>query len=216
MAVTYFSVFSEDGDALNGAGWGIVLDRLLRGVGHGVNGRAAALASWIDLSDTGTVDIRCLEPEVERLAKLAKMVSTLVVGSGEPTEVLLLGDVLEQALPVHDLHRGLESIATVIANEGTPPPIRAPWARLTHVLLILLGDMGWVADQLGARRIIITSTTHGLRLGYSEKGDRTMAPLESRPLPPRDMILAALGPLVATWGLHLGEDGDSVVLRTLT
>jgi hypothetical protein len=216
VLVKDFSVFSEEGDALHRAGWGIVLDRLLRGVGHGVNGRAAALASWIDLSDTGTVDTECLEPEVERLAALARMVSSLVVGSDEPSEVLLIGDVLEHLRPVHDLHRGLEGVAIVIEEHGTPPPIRAPWARLTHVLLILLGDMGWVADQLGARRVIVTSTTQGIRLGYSEKGDRTMAPLESRPLPPRDMILAALGPLVATWGLHLGEDGDSVVLRTLT
>jgi hypothetical protein len=207
------SSISSERETLNEAGWGVVLDRLLRGVGHGVNGRAAALASWIDLSDTGVVETEHLEPEVTRLTSLARQVSSMVVGPDEPAEVLLLGEVLEHAVPVHEMHRGLESVATVIEKVGDPPPLKAPWARLTHVLLILLGDMGWVADQSGARRLIVTVTSTGLRLTHSEAGERSMAPLESRPLPPRAVIFQSLDPLVTAWGLRLEMEGDQVVLQ---
>ena len=109
---------------LNDAGWGEVADRLLRGVGHAVNGRAATLASWIDLSETGSVETKVLEPEVDKLTALAKQVSAIVVGSDQPAEVLLLGEVLEQTVPVHHMHRGLESVGTEVEREGSPTAIR--------------------------------------------------------------------------------------------
>lgn len=172
------------------------------------------MASWVDLSDTGLVKVEFLEPEVDRLSALAKQVSALVVGPDEPAEVLLLAEVLRQAIPVHEMHRGLESVTTIVEQVGTPTPVRAPWVRLTHVLFILLGDMGWVADQSGARRVIVTLTETGLRLSHSEVGERAMAPLESRPLPPRSVILDALRPMVSGWGFSLEEEGSQVILES--
>ena len=131
--------------------------------------------------------------------------------SDTDAEPLVLADVFESALSLHGLHRGLESVAVALERNGSPV-VRAPLRRLRQVLVLLLGDVGWRADQAKARRILAEIDEAGLLLRHSEAGERRMEPIEPRPIPERPELLDALGPLLETWGLRLSERADGALV----
>ena len=141
------------------AGWPATFDRILAGLCHDLNGRAAALRGFIQLKAFGDAPASLdglLEEEVERLEELARTLSCVPDRAGGEPELLAPRELLADLLRLHGKHRGLETFRTDLEVDREAPPLRAFRRRLQRALLVALGEAAWSAHRRGGRSLGIS------------------------------------------------------------
>ncbi len=129
--------------ALIGAGWLGLLDRLLAGVVHDLNGRASALgglATLLTMDDDMDMSAH-IEDEVGRLSDLAGRLRLLLGDPDGAAEPLVVGDLLPALTTILDAERGVEGGAVEMVSHPGAPPILVNWAAFSRIVLLVLSTV---------------------------------------------------------------------------
>jgi len=203
------------------AGWPAVLDRILAGLSHDLNGRVTALRGFLELAELGDAPGSLeafLKGEVERLELLARTLWSLNDGSPAP-ELVAPGPFLSGVLQLHERHRGLETLATALRADREAPAFRASQRELRRVLLVALAQVAWSALALGGRAVVVSCAVgedDGLVIDLEPEGSGAPRDPPGRAVPAHagpdaGRALAALAELLAHQEIRLhvtrGEAG---------
>ena len=152
---------SEPSPALSAAAaaeWMRNVEIVLRGVAHGLNNRAAALAALVELTsepaEQPTILRDILHTEQQRVRTLVHVVRTIGDARGAP-EALSPADVVADVVAVLEQHPDLRDGAVQIdAIEGSPVRVRR-WTFARAVLALAAGMTG--ATRANPRRLVIST-----------------------------------------------------------
>lgn len=147
---------------------------MLRGIAHGLNNRAAALAALIELTsepaEPPTVLREILETEQRRVRDLVQAVRTIGAMSGD-AEALMPEDVVADARAVLEQHPDLRDGAVLI-DMAQVSPIRVP--RQTFARLLLALAAGLTGGTLARpRRLAVTTDGDWLIVAGDASGGAT-------------------------------------------
>ncbi|HJQ19866.1 MAG TPA: hypothetical protein VJ867_05905 [Gemmatimonadaceae bacterium] len=138
--------------------WSRVVDAVLRGLGHALNNRAAALSAVIELSkddDGGTEDI--LTTELHRVRELAAVVRTM----GRPrggVEAFSPRDAADEAQAVLALHAEQRD-RVVLIESAASTAVRVPKWMYVRALIALIAS------------IPARAGTHSVRVTVDDRGE---------------------------------------------
>jgi hypothetical protein len=153
----------ERPDAAAEGAWLVVSDALLRGVGHAMNNRAAALSAVVQVLATdaqGPLE-GALRSETERLQRVVELLRLLPRRWDSEPEPVLVEDLMPNAIELLSLHSDLpETRYDWRADEPLPPVLAEP-SLLTHVLCLLGTVAAREAAQTGARAVAFRGTSTG-------------------------------------------------------
>lgn len=145
--------------------WSRHVDAILRGVGHALNNRAAALSAAVQLGDdpeeAAGVIRTILQPELARVTELAAAVRSLGPPRGGD-EAFSPKDAAAEALQVLALHADQREIGVTI-DAGRASPVRAQRWMFVRALVVLGGcgcstrlsasdDGDWVVVRSNGRK----------------------------------------------------------------
>ena len=140
------------GGAVEGP-WLGVSDALLRGVGHALNNRAAALSAVVQVlasEENGPLE-GALRAETERLQRAVELLRLLPRRWGSEPEPVLVDDVVRSAIELLVLHADLPELRYEWTADGSLPPTLVEPSLLTHVLCLLGTAAAREAGRTGAR-----------------------------------------------------------------
>ena len=170
---------SETGPALSAAAaaeWSRHVESVLRGVAHGLNNRAAALAAMVELTsepaEPPSVLREILATEQQRVRDLVHAVRIIGAASGE-AEALLPADVVGDVGLVLQQHPDLRDGAVEIdATHGSP--IRVPrWAFARALIALAAGLVGGTRND--PRPIVISTAGDWQNLAGDDRGSPATA-----------------------------------------
>lgn len=169
--------------------WARHVEGMLRGVGHSLNNRAAAVAAVMELSgeqdDDPAATRSILDTEFKRLQELSRAVR--IIGAARSgTEALVPADLVSDVLAALQLHAELRNRQIVI-EAAAAPPVRVPRWTLVRALIALAAT---AASEEGGPRptaidlrddgsgdwLVVTagSATAGARSRYADEMARAM------------------------------------------
>lgn len=157
------------------AEWVRHVESVLRGVAHGLNNRAAALAALAELTseppEPPAVLQEILGTEQQRVRALVQAVRTIGAPQSD-AEALLPADVVADVAVVLEHHPDLrDGVVQIDASHGSP--IRAPRWAFARVLLALAAGL---ADGTRARPRRLLITTEGDWLIVAAEGSTPEPP----------------------------------------
>jgi hypothetical protein len=140
------------------AEWSRHVERVLSGVAHGLNNRAAALAALVELTsepaEQPAVLREILNTEQQRVRDLVHAVRTIGESRGT-AEALLPADVVSDVVIVLEQHPDLrDGTVQIDATQGSP--IRAPRWTLARALLALAAGLTG-GTRAKPRRLVLTT-----------------------------------------------------------
>ena len=150
-------------EALARAGWLRVLDDILGGLSHDLNGRVSSLEGLTILleMDGPSQATSLLRGEAGRLAEVVRVLRDLLGDVGGDPVPLMPAEAATRAESLYRRHRGLDSMPTrVIVAEGLPP-FRANPFRVNCILLILLSRAGIAAGDGGVNELRLDAVRVG-------------------------------------------------------
>jgi len=149
--------------SLADAGWFQVLDDILGGFGHDLNGRVASfegLIMLVELDEPGeeTPVLPYLQTETGRLSEIVRTFRGLQGDIDGDPEAMWPPDAVAHVGGLHRRHRGLDRVTTESQVAEGLPPIRVNPSRLARTLLIVLSRAGRAAVEAD-----VTTVTLGVR-----------------------------------------------------
>lgn len=173
---------SETPPALSAAAaaeWNRHVESVLRGISHGLNNRAAALAAMVELTtepaEPPSVLREILLTEQQRVRDLVHAARIIGTSRGE-AEALRPGDVVADVGIVLEQHPDLRDGAVAIdVTQGSP--IRVPrWAFSRALIALAAGLIGGTRSD--PRRIVIATEGDWLNVATDDRGPpETTSPL---------------------------------------
>jgi hypothetical protein len=140
------------------AEWTGLVESVLRGIAHGLNNRAAALAALIELTsepaEQPPVLREILETEQRRVRDLVQAVRTIGAPGGD-AEALMPEDVVADARAVLEQHPDLRDGAVQI-DVAQVSPVRAPRQTFARLVLALAAGLGG-GTRTKPRRLAVTT-----------------------------------------------------------
>ncbi len=136
------------------AGWSRLVDRLVAGACHELNGRSSALYGLAELSrggDDNEFVSEALGKEALRLQELVKALRTISARGMLDPQPISLKERLEDLLTLFRALPGAEMLQIEARIDPGAPAILVPWAPLARGLLLLLSHMGSRALANGGR-----------------------------------------------------------------
>ena len=144
--------------AVAAAEWAGLVESVLRGIAHGLNNRAAALAALMELTsepaEQPTVLREILESEQRRVRDLVQAVRTIGAPSGD-AEALMPQDVVADARAVLEQHPDLRDGAVQI-DVAQVSPVRASRQTFARLLLALAAGLTG-GTRTKPRRLAVTT-----------------------------------------------------------
>lgn len=156
------------------AEWIHHVESILRGVGHGLNNRAAALGALVELADGGMdAGMRDLaQGEVRRVGQLAR--ALLVLGDGGGAQAFAPADAGREALALLEVHRDVRTGVPVLEAERAAP-VRV---RRDTFLRALVALAAGTASAVAARRTLsIVAEEPWVTVEISPCPDQPVSPL---------------------------------------
>jgi hypothetical protein len=144
--------------------WLVVSDALLRGVGHAMNNRAAALSAVVQvLASSGPQGPLegALRSETERLQRVVELLRLLPRRWESDPEPVLVGDLVPSALELLALHSDLPETRFAWEADGSLPPVLVEPSLLIHVLCLLGTAAAKEAARTGARAVSFRGSSDG-------------------------------------------------------
>jgi hypothetical protein len=143
--------------------WLGVSDALLRGVGHALNNRAAAISAVVQVlaSEAEGPLEGALREETERLQRVVELLRLLPRRWESEPEPVLVDDVVRSAIELLVLHADLPETRYEWTTEGSLPPVLAEPSLLTHVLCLLGTAAAREAARTGARSVALRGSSTG-------------------------------------------------------
>ena len=142
-------------EAVDGA-WLTLSDALLRGVGHAMNNRAAALSAVVQvLAATGPEGPleSALRSETGRLQRVVELLRLLPRRWESEPEPVLIGELVPSAIELLALHSDLPETRYAWEAEGGLSPVLIEPSLLIHVLCLLGTAAANEAARTGARAV---------------------------------------------------------------
>lgn len=147
--------------AANGApgaagAWLDASDALLRGVGHALNNRVAALSALVQVLVTtgeGGPLHDALGEETRRLQRAVELIRLLPRRWDSPPEPLLVADAVRDALEILPLHPDLPVLRYDWVPETDLPPVLVEPTLFTHALCLVGQAAAEVAARAGAAAV---------------------------------------------------------------
>lgn len=136
--------------------WLSVSDALLRGVGHALNNRVAALSAVVQvLAATGPGGPLhdALGEETARLQRAVELMRLLPRRWDSPPEPVLVPDAVREALEILPLHPDLPSLRYEWSYEGELLPVLVEPTLLTHAICLIGGAAGEAAARSGGAEV---------------------------------------------------------------
>src|SRR5215218_888257 len=130
----------ERSDGAADGPWLVVSDALLRGVGHAMNNRAAALSAVVQvLASSGPQGPLegALRSETERLQRVVELLRLLPRRWESDPEPVLVEELVPSALELLALHSDLPETRFRWEANGALPPVLVEPSLLIHVLCLL-------------------------------------------------------------------------------
>lgn len=161
--------------AASAAEWTHHLENILRGVGHALNNRAAALAAVMEITSGDAADARAARDltgeESRQLAALARVLRTIDAGDGAP-QAFVPGDAVADALALLELHRDFRDGLPDIAAQHAAP-VRTSRPLFVRELVVLAAG----ARAAGGRIAPLILDTEGDWLVATARGTGPCTPL---------------------------------------
>ena len=175
-------------DAPAEGAWLAVSDALLRGVGHAMNNRAAALSAVVQVlaSEAEGPLEGALRAETERLQRAVELLRLLPRRWDAEPEPVLVDDLMRSAIELLTLHSDLPETRYEWTSDGALPPILVEPSLLTHVLCLLGTVAARAAARTGARAVAFHGSSTGdvvrveISVGEGREGGAERAEAEER------------------------------------
>ena len=153
----------ERSDGAADGPWLTVSDALLRGVGHALNNRAAALSAVVQVlaSEADGPLEGALRAETERLQRAVELLRLLPRRWDSEPEPVLVADLVKSAIELLVLHADLPELRYEWTPDGSLPPVLVEPSLLTHVLCLLGTAAAREAGRTGARSVAFRGSSTG-------------------------------------------------------
>lgn len=201
-------------EALRRADWHMLADRLLAGVSHDINGRAAALSAIAHMSETyGEAPAAgLLHQESRTLENIVELLSLLQGDLDGDPEPMAVGEHLPRLVELSSKGRGLDRVEVLLDVNGTAPPILVNWCLFFRSFLIVLDRMSNVACDLGSKQVSVECgpKRDGLHVGV------VVLPTETDQPPGGHGHFETMGEKLASVADALASTGGSVSVRKST
>ena len=162
------------------ADWDVLADRLLAGVRHDINGRAAALSAIAHMTEmyAEAPSAEVLHQESRTLENIVGLLSLLQGDLDRDPEPMAVGEHLPRLVELSSRGRALDRVETLIDVDGMAPPILVNWCLFFRSFLIVLDAVSNVACDLGSKRVRVEygPERDGLHLGVVALSARTSEP----------------------------------------
>lgn len=159
-------------EALVRAGWLGLADRLIGGICHDLNGRAAALGSLVQLlrMEADLEIPAMIEREMRELEGLRRRLQLLMGDADGPSEPLAPGPRVEALCELHSLEHGVEGGTVEVTIVDDPPAVRVNWAAFSRIVLLLLSETRWRNSSAGRLDVTVgTGAGGGLEIGLAPR-----------------------------------------------
>jgi hypothetical protein len=149
-------------DPVVDAEWLALSDALVRGVGHAMNNRIAALSAVVQVLTTsgqGGPLVDALAVEAQRLLRTADLMRLLPRRWDAEAEPVLLPEVIRSAMELLPLHADLPDLTYVWQSDAELPPVLSEPSLLAHTACMMMACAAEEAARSGATRILIRGTS---------------------------------------------------------
>ena len=167
-------------EALRRADWDVLAERLLAGVRHDINGRAAALSAIAHMSEmyAEAPSAEVLHQESRSLENIVGLLSLLQGDLDGDPEPMAVGEHIPRLVELSSRGRALDRVETLIDVDDMAPPILVNWCLFFRSFLIVLDAMSNVACDLGSMQVRVEygPKRNGLHLGMVALSTRTVEP----------------------------------------
>lgn len=146
----------DEGNAPAAGAWLPVSDALIRGIGHALNNRVAALSAVVQvLAATGEGGPLhdALADETVRLQRAVELMRLLPRRWDAPPEPVLVPDAAREALELLRLHPELPAVRFEWSSEGDLLPVLVEPTLLTHALCLIGQVAGEAASRTGGTEV---------------------------------------------------------------
>ncbi|MBW3627769.1 MAG: hypothetical protein KY464_00600 [Gemmatimonadetes bacterium] len=145
-------------DAAAEGAWLAVSDALLRGVGHAMNNRAAAVSAVVQVlaasGEEGPLEA-ALRAETDRLQRAVELLRLLPRQWGSDPEPVRVEELIPNAIALLALHSDLPETRFDWDTDGPLPPVLVEPSLLIHLVCLLGTAAGQEAARTGARAVAI-------------------------------------------------------------
>ena len=145
------------------AGWADLLNRILMGLCHDVNGRVASLEAARQLAEMGASGPDNLGYEVERLTGVAARMEALVGDVEGPAAAFPLSALLATAVELHAHLKDVGGAPLAVAEEPDLPPVLVNEARGVRLLLLFVD----LASRAGVESLELGGDADGAELSFA-------------------------------------------------
>jgi hypothetical protein len=205
-------------DGVVDAEWLALSDALVRGVGHAMNNRIAALSAVVQVlatSGQGGPLLEALSSESQRLLRTVDLMRLLPRRWEAEAEPVLLDDVIRSGMELLPLHADLPELAYVWEAEAELPPVLSEPSLLVHTACLMMARAAEAAVRGGASRILIRGTSRPETVIVSVGPDGGWPDADDA-LPRAEPGDSALDRLARRIGGALRADGAALLLELPT
>ena len=150
-----------DGARAAAGAWLTASDSLLRGVGHALNNRVAALSAVVQvLVTTGEAGPLhdALSEETRRLQRAVELIRLLPRRWDSAPEPVLVANAVRDAIEILPLHPDLPALQYDWVGPGDLPPVLVEPSLLTHALCLLGEAAAAVSARTGSSTVAFQGT----------------------------------------------------------
>lgn len=143
--------------APTGARWPVLLESLLRGIGHALSNRVAGLLALAELpaEEHDAESLGLLPHEAERLQELLRVVKLLPADRAATPAAMMLDEVIGDGCAIMALHPAGREI-TWTRGDGGAQPVRVERWMLLRVLLLMMDVARDWATAVGSRAAMVS------------------------------------------------------------
>lgn len=154
----------EEGELEARSAWLEVSDALLRGVGHALNNRVAALSAVAQVlagSGEGGALREALSAETDRLQKVVELLRLLPHRWESAAEAARVDDPVRAAMELLPLHYELPELRYRWEGSTDLPPVLVEPSLLTHIFCLVGTAAAEMADATGASEVVFRGSSSG-------------------------------------------------------
>lgn len=156
-------------EALRRADWDVLAHRLLDGVRHDINGRAAALSAIAHMCEmyAEPPSAEMLHQESRRLEKIVGLMSLLQGELDSDPEAIAVGEHIPGLVEMSSRGHALDRVKMHIDADDSAPPILVNRCLFFRSFLLVLDEISTVACAIGSKRVRVEFSPkgNGLHLG---------------------------------------------------
>jgi hypothetical protein len=206
---------------LDEAGWPLVVESVISGVCHDLNGRVNSLASLTYLLNSGgewAKSSGVVEEELQRLEELSRLLRTLTMEEAGP-KPLALSDSLPSLVSLVQVQPGLGGVRVDLNLPPDLPAIRLDQTLFTRCVLLVLSAVAEEASdqKQGFIEISGDSGVPRLRIRPARRGVSAFETESDEPAGNRlpQTTEAIVGAVLEGVGGRLVSSGDAAEVETL-